>query len=190
MALAQRVRKGWFAIPGVQAGDRRLEDQLKGLEHIRFKDQSVLDLGCAEGLIARHALEQGAALVHGLDIVPVQVLEAQRQCAGLRAMFLRRDLNVFAPDDEWMLLRRYDVVLMLAILHKLQRPLELLRAVLTLRPNLCVVRLPPGDGVILDPRSHLVPYNVPQFFERRDYKLERTTTGHFDEWVGYFSPRQ
>jgi SAM-dependent methyltransferase len=183
-------RKGWFRIEGVQDGDRTLEEQLRGLEVIDFRGQGVLDLGCAEGLIAHYALLNGAEFVDGAEIIEAHVKEARRQCAqfGARARFLHMDLARF---DAEQFRSRYDVVLLLAILHKLRRPLDLLRQLASLSVGLYVVRLPAqGAGVISDERSGCVAYDVPAWFEGAGFDLERTSAGTFDEWVGYFRRRQ
>jgi SAM-dependent methyltransferase len=184
-------RKGWFRIEGVQDGDRNIADQLRGLGVVEFKDKAVLDLGCAEGLIAKYALLQGAKLVHGLEIVPGHVEVAREQCAefGDRAKFYRMDLNAFATHD--YLIEHYDVVLMLAILHKLRWPFGLLYGIMRFTPEVCVVRLAPGSaGIIRDDRSGRVAYDVPHWFDANGYELEGTGLGHYDEWIGYFRRRR
>jgi SAM-dependent methyltransferase len=85
--------------------------------------KSVLDLGAAEGLIARRFLQGGAALVHGFDIVPERVTAARRICAGFaEAAFWQADLSDwdrFIESHAPHLLERYDIVLYLGIHHHL-----------------------------------------------------------------------
>ena len=184
-------RKGWFKIAGVQHGDRTLQEQLRGLGAIDFAGKTVLDLGCAEGLIAYYALSQGAAAAHGVEIVPGRIDEARRQCErwGDRAQFWHMDLVNFGANAH-QFRQHYDVVLMLAILHKLRLPFGLLYAMHELTPEWCVVRLPKDcDGLIIDDRSKRVPYDVPNWFDRNGYDLEQVQRGHLDEWTGYFRQR-
>lgn len=173
--------KGWFRIPGVQDGDRDLADQLKGLGPALSEAQgkTVLDLGCAEGLIAREFALAGAVSVHGLEMRAEAVTVARNVCRGRACTFEAWDLNqppVCEPAD---------IALMLAILHKLRQPAVLLgRVIEHVKPQLMVIRLP--GPVIRDRRSGMVPFDVPDFCCNAGYGFERLLRGHFDEWVGYF----
>ena len=165
-----------------------LEDQLKGLgpllEEVRGK--RVLDLGCAEGLIARHLLEVGGAQsVHGVELMAHSVEVARHQCSGLNAKFEQADLNtaVVSVDAGW------DIVLMLAVLHKLKEPARIAR-VFASGASLAVVRLPPERApLIVDRRSGNVPVDIQTAMARAGMHLEEVTQGHYDEWTGYFRRR-
>jgi hypothetical protein len=182
------MRKGWFHIPGVQDGDRTLADQIKGLEPLfaEVQGKAVLDLGCAEGLIARACAVAGALRVHGFDWLAPSIAAGRQYCSPWPVVLEQGDLN------ESALLRRIgcmecDVVLLLAILHKLREPGLLLRTVARRKPELVVVRLPPATApVIVDARSGNRPCNVQVNLETHGYTLEQVTKGHFDEWCGYF----
>lgn len=182
------MHKGWFRIPGVQDGDRTLEQQLKGLDDLlrEVKGCSVLDLGCAEGLIARSLLDAGARHVAGLDILPAHVDEARRQCAGRKASFGVQDLDRLelgtSDGEEGMV----DIVLMLAILHKLRDPLRLVREIKEVFPRLIVIRMPAATpGYVQDRRSGNVRFDVVAELQP-EYALRQVEKGHFDEWIGYF----
>lgn len=183
------MRRGWFAIPGVQAGDRTVEQQLKGLGPLfdEVSGKTVLDLGCAEGMIARELITRGASFVQGMEGNRAFVDRAEQVLDGVRGGVLHCDLNGIwampshADGDRW------DVVLMLAVLHKLREPGTTLRYVAQHQPGLIVVRLPPETApVIVDSRSGNRPYNVQADLETHGYALEQVTRGHFDEWCGYF----
>jgi hypothetical protein len=82
------------------------------------RNQSVLDLGCAEGVIARAFLDAGASLVHGFDIDEGRTLEAERLCNDARARFRPGNLNdwdAFSTANGDMLLPAYDIVLYLGL---------------------------------------------------------------------------
>lgn len=106
-----------------------LADRLKDLETVfaACRGATVLDLGCAEGVIARRCLERGAKLVHGLDLELGRVHAASRLCAAWPESHLFIEANL----DDWqairdaarrVLLARYDIVLYLGIQHHLATP--------------------------------------------------------------------
>lgn len=182
------MRKGWFVIPGVQMGDRTLEQQLQGLGPFMagVQGKTVLDLGCAEGLVLRHLVAQcGAKSGTGVEIVPEHVEEARRQCEGLPIGFHCHDLN----DTAWVKdFEHPDVVLMLAILHKLRNPKALLKVVTrVLRPE-CIVLRTAGStpGFVLDARSGMIHFDVLGYMGVAGYHLERITDGPFKEWTGVY----
>lgn len=181
------MRKGWFRIPGIQDGDRTVEEQMKGLGSLQagVRGARVLDLGCAEGLVLRRLLEAGASFGFGVDIVQAHIEEALRQCRGLNARFFIHDLN----DTSWLRAAgQFDVVLMLAILHKLRSPLSVIKTVVeTASPRVIVLRTPCATpGFVLDSRSGLVHHDIRGALGRCGYRLTEICSGHFDEWTGYF----
>lgn len=105
-----------------------LSDRLRDLDYIfeHCEDKTVLDLGCAEGVVAQKCLEHGARLVHGFDVEKSRVKSAERLCADYcnAQVFLQANL------DEWVswkclqeiLLTTYDIVLYLGIQHHLIYP--------------------------------------------------------------------
>lgn len=113
--------KGWFAIEGVQEGDRTLEDQIKGLGPALAEcaGKSVLDLGTAEGLIGREFARAGASGVVGIEYVEDHLKVARKQCAGLPMRFIRADLNALAREFPVL---KFDIVLSLGVCHKLKFP--------------------------------------------------------------------
>lgn len=177
------MRKGWFKIDGVQTGDRDLLDQMKGLRPAlrEAAGATVLDLGCAEGLIAREFVRAGAAAVHGVEIVPDAVNEARRQCNGLPVFITEADLN------KYRIKVGADIVLMLAILHKLRDPAARAHEFGCLAQRLAVVRLPPKDApYVIDERSGNKPHDIRGALERAGLILVDVRRGHFNEWTGYF----
>lgn len=181
------MRKGWFEIPGVQSGFRTQGEQLEGLFDLAnvVRGRRVLDLGCAEGLIAKHLLAQGATYVLGIDCFGQAIKEARAQCIGLPAHFIRADLNIARPwIDE-----QFDVVLMLAILHKLKDPPALVNEVLRMDPELIVVRLPPHcPGYVRDERSGFQIHDVAKQIVDSGYTMTEGS-GPRDEWIGFFRRR-
>lgn len=139
--MAQPLPKGWFKIAKHQDGDRTVEEQLAGLEPLfdLVVGKSVLDLGCAEGLIARALADAGAKWVLGVDARAAAVMWANRHLAVTgRCGFIQGDLNdasVAANAD-------YDVVLLLSIAHKLADPRGFIVRVAGRARETIAIRLP------------------------------------------------
>jgi hypothetical protein len=101
------------------------EVRMSGLERLASgcAGKSVLDLGSAEGLIARCFLQGGAAVLHGVDIVSDRVIAAREVCGDFgNASFWQADLSdwpTFRARHAGHLLPWYDIVLYLGLHHHL-----------------------------------------------------------------------
>ena len=117
MVGKQSVNKGWFSTPG-RPGDRTLDQQLNGLDRLfmEARGKTVLDVGCAEGLISIELAKAGAIAVHGVEIVPEHVKVANKLRGDLPVTFEVGDANVWQPR------RSYDIVIALALLQKVSPP--------------------------------------------------------------------
>lgn len=182
------VREGWFHTPG-RAGDRTLAQQLTGLHRVfvDIRGRTVLDVGCAEGLVGIELARCGAALVHGVELVASHIEVGRRLAlqAGVqdRVAFEEADANVAEPPR-----MRFDVVLMLAVLHKLRDPTAACVRYAGVCADLCVIRLPPkGAPVINDARSGYKPHDIGELMTRAlGFRFEAEAEGPFGEWMGYY----
>lgn len=191
MAQAQPVKgRPWFSTPDAP-GDRTLEQQLLGLENLwpEIEGKTVLDVGCAEGLISLECIRSGAGYLLGVDsrnmAVNYAIANGRNDPAtnALNWQFGVADANVYAPDQ------RFDIVLMLAVLHKLKNPSEACRRIVTAaRAGLVVIRLPPKHAPdIVDARSGGKIHHIGDVMFALGFDLERAATdGPFGEWVGYY----
>lgn len=192
MAEAQRL-KGWFQTPG-RKGDRTLDQQIMGLYPAlnACSGKSVMDIGCAEGLVALEFARAGASEVQGFEIRKDHVEVGRRLIkAAQHEQFMPpvqlhvQDANVFAPAP-----RTFDVVLLLAILHKLRSPTAAAARFAEAARELVVLRLPPEHApTIIDERSGNQPHYIGQVMERRGFLLDKTLSGKvgpFGEWMGYY----
>ena len=141
------MHKGWFKVNGVQDGDRTIETQVRGLETVaeRFAGKTVLDLGCAEGLIGRHLIDAWAAQsVDGVTVVQYEIDAGRKLCAGREQRFFAGNLaSVEGRTGLGMRLKKkYDVVLLLSVLHKAQSPMPFLEWATDFAKELIVIRLP------------------------------------------------
>lgn len=183
MAVDQPV-KGWFKFEG-REGDRTIDQQMQGLSLLMrsVKKATVLDLGCAEGLITVEMAKTGAVALHGVEIRRQAVLDANHLRGDLPITFEEGDLNKWRPQ------RHYDVVVMLAILHKLKDPRAMLKEVLDkASPDLVVLRLPPrsDNPAINDARSGSKLIKLKPTLTKCGFKLIHATAGYLDEWLGYY----
>jgi 2-polyprenyl-3-methyl-5-hydroxy-6-metoxy-1,4-benzoquinol methylase len=116
--------KGWFKVPGIRPdGDRSIEEQMLGLEKAlgECKGKTVLDLGCAEGCIAAAFARAGASIVVGVEALQTHVDVARKVCAGLNVDLHCAALQAWMPEHP-PALNRFDIVLALGIIHKLENP--------------------------------------------------------------------
>lgn len=183
MAFPESVKKGWFSTPG-RPGDRSLTDQMKGLDWLfaNCRGKTVLDVGCAEGLISIELAKAGAVAVHGVEIVPQHVQIGRKLQGDLPICFEVGDANTWAPK------RQYDIVIMLALLHKLRNPTEAAHRFAAAARHAVVLRMPPLHApTIVDPRSGNNPHHIGDVLMKLGFVLtEHSYAGHFDEWVGVY----
>lgn len=174
------MRKGWFAIPGVQQGERTLAEQARGLEPAlaACKGKTVLDLGCAEGLIAQACLARGARLVRGYDFnAPFLDTAAALELDPARAEFFYYDLNkpLATPPA--------DIVLALAIVHKLRDPAAALAGFAALATERLVLRLPRGSDGEFRAKHSQARCDVRVVMAEAGFRLEQTLRGPRGELV-------
>jgi len=182
-------RRRWFAHDG-HPGDRTLAEQLAGLEKLReaMPGATVLDLGCAEGLLAREFLSWGARRVDGVEIVPEAVVDARAVLADAiregRASVHRGSIMTLDALDT--LDPQYDIVCALAVVQKVERCDLALAGIARRARDLLVLRNPPEHGAIISTerqRGHR--------FDTRDilaptHFLADEVRGSRGEWIGYF----
>ena len=99
-------------------------DALLGLYGGSLEGKRVLDLGCSSGMFSLLALEAGAAYVKGIDSQQTQIEQAQLvfEAKGIDpSRYDFEHLDVFGLDPG----ERFDVVLCLALMSQLSRPVEL-----------------------------------------------------------------
>lgn len=160
-----KKRHGWFSIAGIQTGERSLKEAVIGLNKVAAAapGATVLDLGCAEGLVGKWLLDSfKAKLVHGLELHPPYI-EMANLLHGFpvydgRIKFFACDLDhfeVWQKMNPGVLLPRYDIVMALRILQKLTRPREVLLQIAALADNILALNLP--EAIIDDRRSGHVP---------------------------------
>lgn len=181
MGTSYKVLKPWFG----KGGDRTLEQQLTGLDELldHVPGKSVLDVGCAEGLISHHLIDNGAAAVHGLEVRADFVDEANRLRGDRACSFDVADANEYKPK------REYDIVLMLAVLHKLKNPSDACKKFAKAARDLVVLRLPPKEApFIIDERSGSKPFDIAKAMEDSGFRLgAHGRIGPFNEWMGYYT---
>lgn len=193
MTAIKPPAKTWFPV-GRGPHERLLKEQMQGLRHVvdevtrcaqRGQKLSVLDAACAEGLIGMELLKAGAVALHGVELLPERVADANRLRGDLPATFEAGDLTKWAPK------RSYDVVLALSILHKLPDPTTVACGLANACDRMLVIRLPPPadgyeGGVIRDRRSKWVPHDLRAALAPLSFNLEEEATGHLGEWIGFW----
>lgn len=169
----------WFG------GDRTFEQQMTGLDWLKdvCHGRTILDFGCAEGLISIEMLRHGATHVHGIELVLERVKAARVNARGYASLFETGDANAWKPT------KRYGVVLALAILHKLTDPSAVARRLARAADHAVVLRLPPRGAVVIDPRSKNVPHDLGAVLVDEGFVLEPKVSGNYgplEEWIGLY----
>ena len=184
MTIIDPPGRGWFAIAGSQAGERTLEQQLRGPDILlpEAPGRSVLDLACAEALIGLEFLKAGAVLLHGVERVESRLVRARELTKGRSAAFFAADLERFASAPPVGLLPAYDIVLVLSIAHKLKDPVAFIEAAAQRAGEAIAIRLP--EPVISDRRSRFQKVDVPALMGRLGFTPIALRRGHLDEWCG------
>ena len=180
--MTKDFSRGWFNMPG-RPGDRELADQMKGLGWLfaNCKGKSILDAGCAEGLISIELAKAGALAVHGVELVPERVKLANKLRGDLPITVEVGDMNMWRPQ------RHYSIVIGLAILHKLRSPTTVAAALAAKALDAVVWRLPPdGAPVIKDRRSGYEEHDIGIVMETSGFRLHEAVSGHLGEWVGVY----
>ncbi|MDI3471085.1 MAG: hypothetical protein OJF62_003148 [Pseudolabrys sp.] len=99
-----------------------IDVRLQGLDFVfrQASGKSVLDLGCAEGIISKVFLDSGAIFVHGIERDPSRVKKAQEICKDIpRARFDVADLSDWNTSSSILNADGYDIVLYLGLHHHL-----------------------------------------------------------------------
>lgn len=184
--------KGWLKIPGVQDGERTLAEQMQGLapalEGVNGK--TVLDLGCAEGLIGIEFAKAGG-IVRGLELQQQYVDVATRLAAAsgiaYRCAFDRHDLadlNAAVMPPSFPCPEGADIVLALAIVHKLRNPGRALRNMARLAKERLVIRLPNGSrGLIACKYDPGAVCDSAKVMAMAGFRLHTMLKGPRGEWV-------
>lgn len=146
---------GWFEIPGVQTGERNLTERTTPLRPLlKFAPgASVLDLGCAEGLIGLWLMDHGAKSLDGVEKHVPWIETAQRiakERGHKNAWFYEGDFD-HMDLEESIFRADYDIVLCLNVAQKLKEPGEFIRRAAAKSGNIFVYS---GPGKVLkDVRS-------------------------------------
>lgn len=187
------MNKGWLKIPGVQDGDRTLEEQMLGLEPALAETpgKTVLDLGCAEGSIALEFARAGARSVDGIDYnAPfIEVAKQQRMDSGLStAKFRHADISDMI--ERGGAIKKYDIVLALALLHKLPDPAAGIQFCALSARSLIVIRLPyASTGNICSKHIEHKRADIREILPAYGFVRERKEMGPRGEWVQYWRRR-
>jgi 2-polyprenyl-3-methyl-5-hydroxy-6-metoxy-1,4-benzoquinol methylase len=186
------ARNGWFRIKGVQNGPRSVQEQLLGLEGIEqiCAGKTVVDFGCAEACIAARMIECGANRVDALDcnaelLGAAMELYAEHVRSGALVLH-HANLRDFLGERPADILTRYDVVLLLSIVHKMRNPLTFLRQAMAIAGDWVAVRLPKcGVNVTKDgaQRFDVMPVL------RAEFDLVEEPATCRGEWLGIYRRR-
>lgn len=178
------MRKGWFIIEGLQAGDRTLEEQMLGVSEALAEapGKTVLDLGCAEGLVGREFVRAGAQSVLGIDSIAAHIHVAQNLCRKLPMKFIVANLQDHAAKAlSGCCDPAFDIVLSLGVCHKLKEPAVGIRYSARMARDLLLVRLSrqgeSAQGILRSKHYPEATCNVNEIVAAEGFRLERTLPG-------------
>jgi 2-polyprenyl-3-methyl-5-hydroxy-6-metoxy-1,4-benzoquinol methylase len=146
VVIGKKAYRPWFTI-GDNGGQMPLDRQDAGLGEIDFKGKTVLEIGCAEGLVSFANLKRGAKLVHGIEYRD-RAVEVARSMAGIlghqqAAKFFQGDIRQTRTVlNQASMLERYDIVMAMAVLQKVADQATIFRQLLAKCASTMVLRLP------------------------------------------------
>ncbi len=178
-------KKGWFRIPGVQDGDRTLEDQVKAVRPAiaEAKGKTVLDLGAAECLIGLEFAKAGAKHVHCIDAMHgnVEIGRTLAIAAGVARQigFEVADLNPYIRQAFAKGITQYDIVLALGVTHKLHRPEEGVNFAARSARELVLFRSGTAQkaGIITNKWNSQASCDAHTLMREHGFRMEKTETG-------------
>lgn len=137
--------------------------------------KTVLDLGCAEGLIAIEFSKAGASYVLGVDSVDEHLRAAGVQSRGHNVSFKKMDLLKANPDTP----ADFDIVLALGIIHKMRYPERLMRFAARSARELLLLRSGTAstDGIIRSKHYRNNFCDVPAIMIDEGLVLEKIVEG-------------
>jgi SAM-dependent methyltransferase len=163
-------------------GERSLKEQMLGLEHAlaEAKGRTVLDAGCAEGLIGIAFAKAGATVI-AFDNNPDMIRSAERRGCGVRGFRAQHgDLNVGLPGMD------YDIVLALAVLHKAENVESATRRLANAARRLMVVRLQHGSVGEVWAKHGGTRCDLREMLPGMGFRLEIEEPGPREELVQYW----
>ena len=181
--------KGWFKVPGIRPdGDRTLAEQLMGLQPAlaETRGKTVLDLGCAEGLITNEFAKAGAKRVTGIELLASHLAVAKIICRDhTNVNFICEHIGEYIKGLETF--PQYDIVLALGIIHKLEDPGVPLRFAAKSARELLVFRAPAKkyDGLIKSKFTDSM-CNVPEIMAEEGFLEEQLIPGVRGEAAQYW----
>lgn len=107
-----------------------VETRLRGMEYLlqseHLKGATLLDAGCAEGMISKAYTQAGVELVHGFDLQDISVKYANELFLNSQAQYVFRQADMsrwedFINNNSDILKAEYDVVLFLSVYHHIVR---------------------------------------------------------------------
>jgi len=176
--------RGWFDIPGVRKGRRTLAEQMTGLETAIASafGKTVLDIGCAEGLIAIEFARAGAQ-VTAIERFDVHYLLADKLVRDYNIELIQTDIM------EWETERTFDIVLALAIVHKMWSVEKAVNAITARARDLVIFRWPSwitADFELTSKHDRTsTAVNMSELLSR-NFRLEQTVMGPRCEAVQYW----
>lgn len=182
------MRRGWFILPGIQDGDRTPEQQLAGLAPALAEcaGKTVLDLGCAEGVISREFANAGASEVLGIELLTEHLNIARKVCKMCpQVRFINAELAGYIaehPDP-----RQFDIVLALGIIQKLKNPGIPMEFAIRSSRNLVLFRAPARacDGIVKSKFGNTT-CNVPALMKKHGLIFDQKIAGAMGEAVEYY----
>jgi SAM-dependent methyltransferase len=172
---------------------RSFKEQMSGLRPaLDFcSGKSVLDIGCAEGLIALEFLKAGASEVFGTDLFEPYVIKAKANAAGHpRAMFELSDVRQQAElwEKDPTAVEPFDIVLALAVIHKTYLLEQTTRYCAAMAKEWLIIRLPSygSNGCIRAKHYPFHEVDTLKVLPSLGFILERDELGPRGERVHYW----